>query len=154
MLSHLGLTESYSNLIAKTAAILKPAPTNPDAPNPAASKTAKKRTKKKKKKTPEAVPALAEPAVEGVNSADKKKQERKPGTLKRLSDAMRGAYRVLAETGLYGTVYDNINFMDRNAEQIIGRTSTYSFFFEGERKLSMTHRHTGEWDLCYHLAAT
>jgi hypothetical protein len=38
-----------------------------------------------------------------------KTQHRRTGTLHQLSDSMREKARELASTGLYGTVYDNIN---------------------------------------------
>jgi hypothetical protein len=42
------------------------------------------------------------------------------GTLYQLSNSMREKTRELAATGLYVTVYDNININFRNPEQIIG----------------------------------
>jgi hypothetical protein len=45
-----------------------------------------------------------------------------PGTLPRLSDAMREACRKLARLITFGQVYDNINFTERVAEQVMGRT--------------------------------
>ncbi|KIY43271.1 hypothetical protein FISHEDRAFT_68152 [Fistulina hepatica ATCC 64428] len=43
------------------------------------------------------------------------------GTLRQLSASMRNATRDVAATGLYGLVYDNINMMFKNAEQVVGR---------------------------------
>jgi hypothetical protein len=51
------------------------------------------------------------------------------GTLHQLSDSMRQKARELASTGLYGTVYDNINMNFKNAEQIIGRHGILFFSF-------------------------
>ncbi|KAL1728864.1 hypothetical protein EV714DRAFT_213991, partial [Schizophyllum commune] len=46
----------------------------------------------------------------------------RPGTLRTLSESMRAAARRVASTGLYATVYDNINMVFRAAEQVVGRT--------------------------------
>lgn len=48
------------------------------------------------------------------------------GTLHQLSESMHAQARVIAATGLYSTVYDNINMMFCSAEQIIGRHGTSS----------------------------
>jgi hypothetical protein len=50
-------------------------------------------------------------------------QARSTGLIVQLSQAMRLAARRLAATGLYALVYDNINIMNRVAEQIVGRKS-------------------------------
>lgn len=55
----------------------------------------------------------------------KKREKRSPGTLFQLSQACRKTARKIAQTGLFVTVYDNINLMFRVAEQIMGRKSTY-----------------------------
>jgi enhancing lycopene biosynthesis protein 2 len=47
-----------------------------------------------------------------------------PGTLQRLSQTLRERARNLAKTGIFGEVYDNINFAEKVGEQVIGRTST------------------------------
>ena len=49
------------------------------------------------------------------------------GTLRQLSGSMRARARLIAATGLYSTVYDNINMMFRSAEQIIGRHGMSNF---------------------------
>ncbi|KAF9501682.1 hypothetical protein BDN71DRAFT_1537252 [Pleurotus eryngii] len=46
------------------------------------------------------------------------------GTLHKLSATARDEAREVAQTGLYVTVYDNINFMSHTPEQIIGRSDT------------------------------
>ncbi|KAH7906548.1 hypothetical protein BJ138DRAFT_1137935 [Hygrophoropsis aurantiaca] len=48
----------------------------------------------------------------------------RPGTLRALSDSMRDMARTIAENGLFGVVYDNINMMLRVGEQVIGRNNT------------------------------
>lgn len=80
-----------------------PATSGPTTANPAASAT---------------VADVPGPAPK----AKKTEREHKAGTLKQLSDAMRDCIRSLAATSLYGTVYDNINFQDRIAEQTVGRS--------------------------------
>jgi hypothetical protein len=42
------------------------------------------------------------------------------GTLRVLSETMRNAYRKVAATGIFGTVYDNINWQSKVAEQTLG----------------------------------
>lgn len=54
-----------------------------------------------------------------------KKHERAVGTLAQLSDACRQTARDVAQSGLFVTVYDNINMMFRVAEQILGRKSEH-----------------------------
>ncbi|RDB27091.1 hypothetical protein Hypma_005008 [Hypsizygus marmoreus] len=56
-----------------------------------------------------------------ARESDKPKRTRKPGTLFDLSNACRKSAREIAATGLFVTVYDNINMMVRVAEQILGR---------------------------------
>lgn len=86
VLLHLGISESYSNLVAKVSSILPISTTTVSRP----CKT--------------------------------------PGTLKQLSDAMRQKARDVVASGLFGVVYDNINFMSWTAEQIVGRTGAHIFF--------------------------
>ena len=43
------------------------------------------------------------------------------GTLHQLSNSMRKKASELAATGVFGTVYDNINMNFKTAEQVIGR---------------------------------
>lgn len=86
VLSHLGITESYANLVAKDT-----------------------RSKKQRKKD------------KADREAGRTPPPPKGGTLRQLSTSARTVSRTVASLGLFGTVYDNINFMSRNAEQIIGR---------------------------------
>lgn len=50
------------------------------------------------------------------------------GTLRQLSASMRDMARGIASTGIYGIVYDNINMMFRNAEQVVGRHGWFYSF--------------------------
>ena len=86
VLSHLGISESYANLVAKI-------PTDSD-----------------------------KASASFVSDSKKPKQIWKvAGTLKQLSDFMHQKARDVTATGLHGVVYDNINFMAKTAEQIVGR---------------------------------
>ena len=55
----------------------------------------------------------------------KKRTKHTPGTLYELSRACRKTAQGVASTGLFVTVYDNINLMFRVAEQILGRKSEW-----------------------------
>lgn len=52
----------------------------------------------------------------------KKCTKQRPGTLEFLSQSMREVARLVAATGMFLTVYDNINMVWKVAEQIVGRT--------------------------------
>ncbi|EPQ54726.1 hypothetical protein GLOTRDRAFT_106364 [Gloeophyllum trabeum ATCC 11539] len=101
ILSHIGLTESYSNLIDKSrpmklATDLDPAPSAPAA--------------------------LA--ASQGTTTTPTKVHMAyhiQPGTLRQMSMSMCTVARTVAATGLYATCYDNINMMLHVSEQILGR---------------------------------
>ncbi|KAF4598999.1 hypothetical protein EYR40_006087 [Pleurotus pulmonarius] len=67
--------------------------------------------------------------AKGVPSAQPTSESTLPalvgvGTLHKLSATARDEAQRVAHTGLYVTVYDNINFMTRTPEQIIGRSDT------------------------------
>ena len=104
VLSHLGITESYSNLTAK----------------PRLTKTGRAAAKAEVDSSKDAhgpgIPPVTARLLPAFTNA---------GTLRKLSDSMRDAARAVAATGLYGTVYDNINMMLRNPEQIMGRTGRH-----------------------------
>lgn len=55
-------------------------------------------------------------------------RKRRLGLLPLLSIVMRQKARTIASVGLYGEVYDNINFMNRTGEQIIGRHGMVTCF--------------------------
>ncbi|KII93222.1 hypothetical protein PLICRDRAFT_100248 [Plicaturopsis crispa FD-325 SS-3] len=88
VVSHLGLSESYSNLTAK-------------------------RRKRKRKKPSGSDRSRSPSPVPGPT-----------GTLRTLSESMMVSARSVAATGLYATVYDNINMVFHAAEQIMGRTDS------------------------------
>jgi hypothetical protein len=65
----------------------------------------------------------AEDATNSKKTKKKKCSKCSPGTLYELSQACCKTARRVASTGLFVSVYDNINLMFRVAEQILGRTS-------------------------------
>jgi len=94
VLSTLGLSESYTNIITKN---------------------------KRRSKKPKAMKSARIPEKIPVDEENVQPLSIYTGTLHHLSDSLRSQTRDIAATGLYSTVYDNINMMFRNAEQIIGR---------------------------------
>lgn len=89
VLAGLGISESYTNLIA------------PDT-----------RSKAQREKD-----RLAQEAGQDVPRP-------RGGTLRQLSSSARENARNLAEGGLFGEVFDNINMNRKNAEQVMGRHGT------------------------------
>ncbi|KAE9407457.1 hypothetical protein BT96DRAFT_933227 [Gymnopus androsaceus JB14] len=53
--------------------------------------------------------------------ANSKPKKRRLGLIRLLSNGLCVQARTVASVGLFGEVYDNINFMNRTAEQVIGR---------------------------------
>ena len=110
VISHLGISESYNNLIAKAS---KPRP-----------------PKNNSATTPEVLVDTVDSLgtqPDFVESVSKIKphppaRPRQPGTLRKLSASMRDMARNIASTGLFAASYDNINMMFRAAEQIIGHS--------------------------------
>ena len=115
VLSTLGLSESYSNLVSKNVRRVR---------------ILKKKSKgKEKEKTPEHSEEREGEKAEG-SSPEKDAPKVPTGTLYQLSESMRQETRKVAATGLFATVYDNININFRNPEEIIGR--------HGEQPLSLS----------------
>jgi hypothetical protein len=50
---------------------------------------------------------------------------KKPGSLQQLSQMLREKAWTLAKTGIFGEMYDNINFADKVGKQVIGRTIAF-----------------------------
>lgn len=97
VLSTLGLSESYTNIVTKNV----------------------RRQRKPKLSGVAEDSSMREPQAE-IREPEQISPPR-TGTLHQLSDAMREEARGLAKTGLFGTVYDNINMNLRSAEQVVGR---------------------------------
>lgn len=67
-------------------------------------------------------PTAASSATSPPQPKNKKRTKQRPGTLEFLSESMREVARLVAATGMFLTVYDNINMVWKVAEQIVGRT--------------------------------
>jgi hypothetical protein len=119
VLSTLGLSESYSSLVSKNlrrVRILE-----------------KKSKAEEKEKTPKHSEEGLGEGEKGECSLTEKDVSKVPtGTLYQLSEYMRQETRKVAATGLFATVYDNININFRNPEEIIGRhgEQPHSLFLE------------------------
>lgn len=104
--SHLGLSESYVGVVGKKY----------------------RRKKKTKKKDAEATPALPDNIMPDSLTQElvdpTEESWTKGGSLRQLSDCMRQTYRTIASSGLFGAVYDNINWSSKAAEQVVGRTDS------------------------------
>ncbi|RDB26708.1 hypothetical protein Hypma_005341 [Hypsizygus marmoreus] len=112
VLSSLGITMGYTSVISqgsKTDAVNSGEPNQPSASN---GDTA----------APAHQPLITE--VDANSDATQKKpKKRTQGTLLQLSLACLRTVKRLAATHLFSTGYDNVNFMIRIAEQILGRSS-------------------------------
>lgn len=100
VMSSLGLSESYSNLVSKNVRRVR---------------------NKEKSNGKEMEKALGEGETLEGNSTEKEALKVPTGTLNQLSKYMREETQILAATGLFVTVYDNININFPNPEEIIGR---------------------------------
>ena len=103
VLSTLGISESYTNIITK-------------------NKRRTRATKKPKKDE-------SQEEIDAPETGDDKGSSQRlsfTGTLHQLSNSLRTNIRSIASTGLYSIVYNNINMMFRNAEQIVGRHGRFA----------------------------
>lgn len=110
VVSSLGIVDSYSNLTRQGTAPL------PDLATKISSPASLENTAQ----SPETLSA-----EEPVEKLLPKQRTITNGTLARLSYNMRQQARSVASTGVFGTVYDNINWMARNAEQTLGRKGMF-----------------------------
>ena len=67
------------------------------------------------------VASVVPPSSEGASAEPNSVALRSTSTLRQLSTSMREKAREIAATGLFGTVYDNININFSVAEQVVGR---------------------------------
>ncbi|KAK7021950.1 hypothetical protein VNI00_017129 [Paramarasmius palmivorus] len=118
VLSHVGITESYSNLIAKDTR--SKSTREKDAVQERDSSTVAGESATQNGAT---VTTSADPTTK-ASLAPARVSGPRPGTLRQLSTSCRGVTRSVTSVGLYGTVWDNINMNYVNAEQIIGRHTT------------------------------
>ncbi|KAG2008793.1 hypothetical protein CC2G_014185 [Coprinopsis cinerea AmutBmut pab1-1] len=95
VLSHLGITESWSRLVGGVALSTVTTDTIDN-----------------------------ESATNDSSPSSTKDKSESPGTLQQLSTLMRQKSRGLAALVTYGSVYDNVNFTERVGEQIIGRSNS------------------------------
>ncbi|KII94576.1 hypothetical protein PLICRDRAFT_25394 [Plicaturopsis crispa FD-325 SS-3] len=137
VVSHLGLSESYSNLTAKRRKRKRKKPSGSDrsrspSPVPGPSTAAPS-----PHQPSNATPNSGETSQPGIAAADQWLPDGvspvtdpsllhpgQAGTLRTLSESMMVSARSVAATGLYATVYDNINMVFHAAEQIMGRTDS------------------------------
>lgn len=115
VLSSLGLSESYTNLVSRK--MLPPKKRGPDLVNqslPANDPITSTLTEV----PPSSEGASVEPPSTAINNSV---ALRSTSTLRQLSTSMQEKAREIAATGLFGTVYDNININFSVAEQVVGR---------------------------------
>ncbi|KAL0059342.1 hypothetical protein AAF712_013920 [Marasmius tenuissimus] len=107
---HLGLSESYQSLVDKPR---------------------RRKRKKKASKSQSTRPAIPDAGLEpGDKHADTIVSlepsddiiESRPGSLRALARNQQSVLRRIASVGLFGLVYNNINIVEKAAEQILGRT--------------------------------
>ena len=111
VLSTLGISESYTNIITK---------------NQRRTRATKKSDKEESHEEINAAAPETQRDSEGIIEGKGLTPSNFTGTLHQLSDSLRANTRYLASTGLYSIVYDNINMMFRNAEQIVGRHGSFA----------------------------
>ncbi|KAJ6472906.1 hypothetical protein C8R47DRAFT_1295358 [Mycena vitilis] len=116
VLSHLGLSESYQNLVKKTTYLINRRARAVDPDDPIPSRPSITPAESENLSTPPDPVALGA-AISAMRSA-------RTGTLRQLSGSMRDMARAVAATGLYGASYDNINMVFRAAEQVLGKTDS------------------------------
>ncbi|KAJ7860678.1 hypothetical protein B0H14DRAFT_2350501, partial [Mycena olivaceomarginata] len=144
VLAHLGISESYQNLIKKPHFLINRRSHNvdPDDPLPA---------------TPPSTPVIANtpyipPEPAALGAAISAIRFIRMGTLRQLSGSMRDMARSVAATGLYAASYDNINMVFRAAEQVLGKTGMSPFMsVKCNWELTIV-RLAGKWDVRNHLA--
>ncbi|KAF6743049.1 hypothetical protein DFP72DRAFT_859600 [Ephemerocybe angulata] len=135
VLSKFRFSESYANIVAKgsrtteTSAMLPTSEPDPMSSEPDSTSSSDpvqaQPTSSDASSSVGTLPLASTTILSDVSSASDTPQKRKtPGTLQQLSDGARKEARKVAASGLTGCVYDNINFSDRIAEQVLGRTNT------------------------------
>lgn len=144
VLAHLGISESYQNLIKKPHFLINRRlhDVDPEDPLPV---------------TPPLTPTISitpyiPPDAAALGAAISAIWFVRMGTLRQLFGSMRYMARAVTAPGLYATSYDNINMVFRTAEQVLGKTGTTpSNPLKAIMKL-MLIRFPGEWDMRDHLA--
>jgi hypothetical protein len=116
VLAHLGISESYQNLIKKPHFLINRRSHDVDPEDPLPM-------------TPPSTPTISNtpynpPDAAALGAAISAIRFVRMGTLRQLSGSMRDMARAVAATGLYAASYDNINMVFRAAEQVLGKTGT------------------------------
>ncbi|KAK1235663.1 hypothetical protein PQX77_001105 [Marasmius sp. AFHP31] len=127
VLSHFGLSSSYSTLVQKennrpAALTNEPLPPSTTAPLLFETPIAENDSDDGSSDS-----TYYPPSSDSESDADDHIRERKStknGILPRLAEQLRQRVRRVVATGLFGGVFDNINFMSKVGEQIVGRTDT------------------------------
>ncbi|KAK1216531.1 hypothetical protein PQX77_020826 [Marasmius sp. AFHP31] len=128
VLSHFGLCSSYSTLVQKhnTSVTAVPTPLTPHPPPPSASVSFLNGLPIPSSDEDESdssyFPSSSDES--DVIQEDAKATKRKNGVLPTLAEQLRERVREIVATGLFGGVFDNVNFMAKVGEQIVGRTDT------------------------------
>lgn len=139
VLSHLGITTSYSTLIRKgVTASEREALHNPEVTTPSPESGSSGESDSDPGNLP-----LESPNT-GLKPNSYSKKSPLVSILHTLSQSARNAARTLAATGLFGSTYDNINFLAHIATQLIGRTGEYMYIFEFVHLLEITLRFPGK----------
>lgn len=147
VLSRLGVTESYTSIVQNdshmadesTLSSLNPIPVQPLSDGPPSASV-----QPLSNDPPSDIPTQPFP-----NQPTSKRH--RIGTLQKLSASIRTKARGVATVGLFGEVYDNINFMSRTGEQALGHHGRLHFLFVYKILMGIGDRFTGERDLCHRL---
>ncbi|KAG7087025.1 hypothetical protein E1B28_013004 [Marasmius oreades] len=128
VLSHFGLCTSYPTLVQKGTTSALPATTSEPSVLPTIPPTSTSLLNNLPEATSEGelsdssyYPSSLESSTEDLSRGGK---NRKNGILPGLADQLREKARKVMAKGLFGGVFDNINFMSKVGEQIVGRTDT------------------------------
>jgi hypothetical protein len=91
---------------------------------------------------------------ESNDTTRKKRKFNRGGSLWQLSSLSRSIAQQVASTGLFGTVYDNINWLKRHAEYVLGRSKGW-FHYNNLTLIILIrsfYRYNREWDMRYYMA--
>ncbi|KAJ6629084.1 hypothetical protein B0H10DRAFT_2160566 [Mycena sp. CBHHK59/15] len=116
VLAHLGISESYQNLIKKARFLINHRSHDIDPEDPLPM-------------VPPSTPVLSDtpytpPDPAALSSAIAALWFVRMGTLRQLSGSMRDMARSISATGLYAASYDNINMVFRAAKQVLGKNDS------------------------------
>lgn len=120
VLSHFGITESYSNLVRN-------AEQGSSAPGPPLETphTPEQTVNLLNLSTLSGTPTASSTSIRNSNPAPSRIDF--CGTLQKLCSSVWQKAHSIATTGLFAEVYDNINFLSRTGEQAVGHHGAYIF---------------------------